>query len=199
VDILNPDSLPTELQDALISRNLDEGETLFFQGDAVWGMFAIASGQLSLVRHTGLGQAIKHYGIKAGESFAQAAVFNGTYDCSAIADLPSRIVVAPHQPLLKALQQSPDLCTAFMAQLAQQLHATRTLLDLRSIQSAKERVLYYLHLSADCQSQVVVVERPLKEVAADLNLSPETFSRALTQLQQEKRITRIRREITLND
>lgn len=163
-----------------------------------WAFFAVESGQISLVRYTETGQAIKHYGIKTRESFAQAALFNGAYDCAAIADVPSQVVVVPRQPLLDALQQYPDLAASYMAQLAQQLHETRTLLDLRSIHSARDRVLYYLHLHAQSSPRTVTFERPLKEIAADLDLSPEAFSRSLSQLQREGVITRIKRKITLN-
>lgn len=198
MDFLKPNSLPTELRDAISYKNLATGQTLFFQGDTTWAIFAVESGQISLVRYTEMGQAIKHYGIKAGESFAQAALFNGSYDCAAIADIPSQIIVVPRQPLLNALQQYPDLAVSYMAQLAQQLHETRTLLDLRSIHSARDRVLYYLHLNVQSTPKTVIFERPLKEIAADLDLSPEAFSRSLSQLQRENVITRIKRRITLN-
>lgn len=199
MDFLKSDHLPTELRTAIAYENLATGQALFFQGDVAWAIFAVESGQISLVRYTETGQAIKHYGIKSGESFAQAALFNGSYDCAAIADVPSRIAVVPRQPLLDALRQYPDLAVSYMAQLAQQLHETRTLLDLRSIHSAHDRVLYYLHLSAQSTPKTVTFDRPLKEIAADLDLSPETFSRTLSQLQREGVITRIKRKITLND
>ncbi len=199
MDFLKSDHLPTELRTAITYENLTAGQTLFFQGDVTWAIFSVESGQISLVRYTETGQAIKHYGIKAGENFAHAALFNGSYDCAAIADVSSRIAVVPRQPLLDALQQYSDLAANYMAQLAQQLHEVRTLLDLRSTHSARERVLYYLHLSAQSDSKTVLFDPPLKEIAAELDLSPEAFSRSLSQLQRQGVLTRIKRRITLND
>lgn len=198
-NFLRPDYLPTELRDSISYQVLVAGQALFLQGDSTWAVFIVKSGQISLVRYTETGQAIKHYGIKVGESFAEAALFNGSYDCTAIADVPSQVFAIPRQPLLNALQQYPELSATFMARLAQQLHETRTLLDLRSIRSARDRVLNYLHLTAESKPKTVNLDRRLKDIADQLDISPEAFSRALSQLQSEGVITRIKRKITLND
>jgi DNA-binding Lrp family transcriptional regulator len=43
----------------------------------------------------------------------------------------------------------------------------------------------------------VVLEQPLKSIAADLGISPEAFSRTLAQLENDGIIAREKRKITL--
>lgn len=97
------------------------------------------------------------------------------------------------------LSRRCSLAASYIAELSQQLHRTRTLLDLQRIHSARDRVLYYPHLNAQLQPRILALDRPLKEIAAELNLSPEAFSRTLSQLQQEGVITRTKRTIILNE
>jgi CRP-like cAMP-binding protein len=71
------------------------------------------------------------------------------------------------------------------------------MIELRSIRSAQERVLHYLHLIAPPEKNTIMLEQPLKNIAFDLGISPEVLSRALTQLASDGAIARERRKITL--
>lgn len=196
MNVLNSDPLLTLLQGAIAHRNLASGQLLFHQGDQAEAIFVVESGQIKLAHFTEAGQVIKHYGVVAGESFAEAALFNSVYDCAAIAEMTSRVLVLPKQNLLVVLEQQPKLAMAVMAQLAKRAHETKVLLTLRSIRSPRDRVLHYLQLIA--QSNTVYLQRPLKDIAEELGFSPEVFSRALSKLQREGVITRSKRQITLH-
>jgi CRP-like cAMP-binding protein len=69
-------------------------------------------------------------------------------------------------------------------------------LQLRGIRSAQERVLNYLQIMAQPGTGIVRIDRPLKQVARDLDLTAETLSRVLTQLVAEGAIRR--KEVNLN-
>lgn len=198
MDFLTPDSLPLNLQTAIAYRDLAAGQTLFHQGDQALAIYWVESGRIRLTDYTKDGQTINHYILRAHESFAEAALFSDIYECTAIADLPSRVAVLPKQPFLTALRDHSDLSTAFMAQLAQRIHGLKILLDLRSMRSARERVLRYLLLAAPSGQTLVNLDRSLKDIADDLGLTPEALSRALAQLQKEGAITRMKRQITLH-
>lgn len=78
------DELPDPIQTmmAIASENLVAGQCLFHQGDCTRAIFVVVSGQISLMRYTNAGRAIKHYEVRTVESFAEAALFHGVYDCS---------------------------------------------------------------------------------------------------------------------
>jgi CRP/FNR family transcriptional regulator, dissimilatory nitrate respiration regulator len=195
----NLDILPANLRNAMFYQDLAAGEILFAQNDPATAIFAVESGRVSLIHYTEAGKTINHYSVMAGEYFAEVALFNEVYVCTVIAEIPSRIVSFPKQLFLTALGQDPELAIAFIEQLVRRLHYTKILLELRGIRSARERVLHYLRVMAPPNEKTVSLDRPLKQIAGDIGISPEVFSRTLTQLQNERLITRVRRKITLND
>lgn len=82
-------------------------------------------------------------------------------------------------------------------------------LELRDIRAAHVRVLQYLRYLAEpsdarpfaphSNRTVVQFDRPLKEIAIDLGLTPATLSRALTRLEQEGVISRQHTLVTLHN
>jgi CRP/FNR family transcriptional regulator len=192
------DQLPSELQALVAVKDLAAGQILFAQREVVEAVFMLESGQIQLVNYTEDGQKIHHYTVRADESFAEVALFHGHYLCTAIANVPSRVLVLPKPHFLNALKSNLELAETFMAQLAHRLHETKILLELRSIRSAQNRVLHYLQLNVQADGVTVDLNRPLKEIAEDLGLSPEALSRALKQLETQKAIHRNNRKITLS-
>jgi len=189
--------LPAELQASVLVRNLAPGEILFRQREPVEAAFFLESGLIHLVHYTEDGDLIHHYSVHAGESFAEVALFKDRYLCTAIANAPSRVLLLPKPLYVSALGTYPALATAFMEQLAERLHETKLLLQLRSIRSAQKRVLHYLQLNVQVDGITVLIERPLKEIADNLGLTPEALSRALNQLHKQRIINRRKRKITL--
>lgn len=195
----NLDILPANLKSAVTYQDLAAGEILFYQDDPATAIFAVESGRVSLIHYTEAGKTVNHYSAIAGEYFAEVALFNEVYVCTVMAEMPSRIVSFPKQLFITALGQDPDLSRAFIEQLARRLHYTKLLLELRGIRSARERVLHYLRVITPLNEKTVSLNRHLKQIAGDIGISPEVFSRTLTQLQNERLITRTKRKITLND
>jgi len=193
----NFDILPASLKSATIYQDLAAGEILGYQNDPATAIFAVESGRVKLVHYTEAGKIVNHYSVLAGEYFSEVALFNEVYVCTMIAEVPSRIASFPKQLFLTTLRQDSELATAFIEQLASRLHYTKILLELRGIRSARERVLHYLRVMAPPNEKTVGLDRPLKQIAGDIGISSEVFSRTLTQLQNERLIIRDRRKITL--
>jgi CRP/FNR family transcriptional regulator, dissimilatory nitrate respiration regulator len=196
MNFLQLNQLPAVLKSTVYSRDLSNGEILFTQGDQAEAIFVLESGSILLLNYTEDGQQVNHYTVREKELFAELVLFKEVYLCTAIANRPSRVLVLPKQPFLEALKQSPELAEAFMAQLAERLHECKLLLELRSIRSAEKRVLHYLRLLAQSNETTVMLDRPFKDIAGDLGLTPEALSRALAHLQKVGEITRNQRRIT---
>jgi CRP/FNR family transcriptional regulator, dissimilatory nitrate respiration regulator len=199
MNFLKIDELPDHIQTAMAIayENLTAGQSLFHQGDRTRAIFVVISGQIRLMHYTDAGRSIKHYEVRTGESFAEAALFNEVYDCSAIADVPSRIATFPKQAFLSTLRQHPELSEGLIAQLAQRFHQAKVLLTLRSIRSARDRVLHYLEIEAYPNGKTINLNQSLKDIAEEIGLSQESLSRVLSQLQKEGVISRKKRQIVL--
>lgn len=191
------DQLPATLQAFVTYRQFSKGQVLFQRNEASRAIYVVKSGQVRLLHYTKSGQSISYYTVQAGEICAEVALFLDTYTCNAIAEAPTQVLAFPKQTFLNTLQQNPDFAMAFMMQLSYRLHTIKTMVELRSIRSAQERVLHYLRLVLPPEKNTIVLEQPLKDIAADLGISPEVLSRTLAQLAMSGAIAREKRRITL--
>ena len=161
------------------SRSLAAGDFLFRQDDAADRVFLIRQGRLQMLRHLASGTAVVTHTGKAGELFAEAALFSDTYRCDAQAADSVVVASCTKQQLRAALAASPVLALEWMETVTRQLHAARVLLELRSIRSAKTRVLHHLRLRADAAGHVELGGR-LLDTAAELGLTHEAYYRGLS-------------------
>ncbi len=197
MDLSIPDSLPTKLRMAATYRNSVTGQVLFHRRDEAQSVFAVQTGRLRLVRYTSEGKLVILQIVRNGESFAESALFSDLYGCDAVAETPSRVIVYPKQVLLTVLREQPDLAESFMSRLAGKNQFLKDRLELQSIRSARERVLQYLLHTLQTGETTVNFDRPIKDIAAELGLTPEALYRTLAQMEKEGIITRTQRQITL--
>jgi CRP/FNR family transcriptional regulator, dissimilatory nitrate respiration regulator len=199
MDLLTVESLPEGLRNGIAYRNFAAKETLFQQGDAASAFFVVETGRVKLVRYTSGDKMVTFQVAGAGESLGEIGLFSDTYPCAAIAEAASRVIVYPKELLLSALQDNSDLAQDFIAILVTKIEALKLRLELRDIRKAHERVLQYLRYQVEGEENAIAFDRPLKDIAADLGLTPETLSRALTKLEEEGVIMRSRLVITLQN
>lgn len=178
-------------------RNLEPGEALFRQGEPATAIFVVEAGRVLLVRHTTEGVRVTVHAARAGETFAEAALFSERYHCDAVADLASRVAVLPKGAVRRALRAAPETALGFMRQMAGQIQMLRARLELRNVRSARERILQYLALAPRDVGGVIRLDRPLKQVAAEIGLTHEALYRTLAALEAEGRIAREGRTIRL--
>lgn len=186
-------ALPADLFRGLSGeeRRVVAGGFVFQQGDPASHIYQVLRGRIRLVRYTGDGQCCTLFFAEAGQLFAEAALFAEQYHCAALADTESVVIGFAKKLLLAALLEHPDSALGYIALLSRQVRELRTLLELRTIHSARERVLQYLLLHAEPGAgNVVPIPFSLKDVAQTLGLAHETLYRTLATLEKEGRIAR---------
>ena len=182
--------LPAAIHERTRVRELSVGEVLFRQGDKAFAIFAIERGRLQLIRHTIDSRRVVLHTARAGELFAEAALFATAYHCDAVAAVASQVRVYPKRELLAAFRNDPGLAQRFMALLAHQIHVLRARLEERNIHSARERVLHHLALAAGPGERNVPLEGTLIELAAEIGLSHEALYRTLSALEKDGTVRR---------
>jgi CRP-like cAMP-binding protein len=182
------------------TRTLGRGEALFRQGDPAVAIFAIENGRLRLERHTPDGRLVPLHIARAGETFAEAALFAESYHCDAVAlDAPTHVRAYPKKAVLHALGTEQSGMVGLLATMARQLQGVRQRLELRNVRSARERVLLALSLRMTGSTNTVDLPAPLQDFAADIGLTREALYRTLAALEREGRIKREGRRITLTN
>ena len=178
-------------------RHLASGEALFRQGEPAHHIFRIETGRVQMLRYTAAGTCVAIHTGRPGELFAEGALFAEVYGCDALAKGGAAVVrAAPKAVMLEQMREDPSLLLSLSARLARQLHDARTLLELRGIRSARERVYTHLRLLAD-ETGAVRLGAPFVEIAGDLGLSHEAYYRALAALARDGAIERQGRAVRL--
>ncbi len=191
------DWLPADLLRASSVRDLAPQNTLYHQGDRAQAVYVVLHGRLQLFSCTAEGKKVALYVVRCGECVSEAALFAELYCSDVVAEVRSRVRAFPKEALQKTLCAHPKLAKEFMALQAQQFNRIRLTLELRALRSARERILQYLRMLSPPGSRAVRLDRPLKSMAEDLNLSHETFYRTLAQLIEEGSILRTKSSLSL--
>ncbi|MGE5506817.1 MAG: Crp/Fnr family transcriptional regulator [Actinomycetota bacterium] len=163
-------------------RRLEAGATLFCQGDATFGLFAVVEGSVRLLRHGFDGGAITLHVARAGETFAEASLFSDVYHCDAVADGPALVAVIDKQAARALLATDTDFAMAFAARLARLVQGLRSQVELRDIRSAGDRIMAALSLRAGPDGSVRLAGS-LKSFASEIGLTHEALYRALRRLE----------------
>lgn len=166
-----------------LRKSFETGQTIFRQGNPCPGVFIVDRGLVRIVRN-GIG-AQEHVLHLCGpdQSFAEVAVF-GKFDlpATAIAVQATECVMIPAAPFQAELARNHALCLQLLAGMAQWTHHFVGMLDDLVLRDAVQRVARLLCDSQTDAAGNTVLTGAKKDLANHLNLSSETFSRALRQL-----------------
>ena len=185
-------------------KSLRRGEILFHSGDVLAGFYVVLSGQIKLTVISPKGSEKVMDLIGAGRSFAEALVFlNKPTPVTAQAVEASKIILVPSEQVKALVESSSSFVYSMLAGLSRRLHHLISDMESYCLQSSTQRVVGYLLAEADKQNhdQVLnlVIELPANKnlIASMLNLTPESFSRALHTLTDAKVISVHRRRIEI--
>ena len=169
--------------------NLKKGECLFHQGANTERLFFLEKGRIKLVRDTIEGQPLVIHIAYAQETFAEASLFSDKYHCNAICDSLSIVLSFSKDEVLVYLKSHPKYTIELLKINTAQVRDLRLLNEIKSINSAYDRVWTFL-LSEVNQASTLHFSYSLKDMAQKLGLAHETFYRTLKILEQEGRIIR---------
>ena len=184
------DAIFSQLKVRPSERELKPGEALFRAGQRTVGTYQVISGTVRLVRTDRKGRETILYTAVQGDLIAEASLFSSSYHCDAIASMASRVRLFPRQAVLSIFKTDPAAASAFMARLARQLMQLRTKLQLRNINSARDRIRQYLAVNAGPDGVTVRLKGTLKELATDIGLTHEALYRVLAEMAAEGEIRR---------
>lgn len=178
-----PDPLNRLDASACRKRSVCAGDTLFKQGDITRGLFFLLDGAIHLRRVTKAGHDVVVHRAKAGETFAEASLFQPSYHCDAVAVEPSNVIECSKKAIISQYHQFPEFAFALSKRFAAQVQHTRSRLELLSIRSADERVLQALVDG--------LLSGSVKSFASEIALSPEAVYRSLASLSKAGRIRKL--------
>ncbi len=176
-------------------------EVLFRQGEPAQAIYAVLDGLVKLEVGRRDGQDVLVETFHAGASFAEALAFSGApYPVTAVAIMPSRVLVAPSHSVQQCVLDDPEAFGAILSATYAHLHRfVRQIEELKG-NSALERLARYILAMSEQAEQLQSFELPYEKqvLASVLGIKPESLSRAFRRLAEHGVLTE-GRSITLQD
>lgn len=180
-----------------------QGELLCDKGRGVDFIAVVVSGQLkiSLQLPEGVEKVLAFAG--RGASFGEAAAIMGaTNPVKVVAMCDSHVLAIERGVLLEEIARNPRLAFQMMRTISQSLLDLVRDIETCHIRSSVDRVVCYLmHRVVSDKGEDMEFEFPAqkKEIAANLSMTPETFSRALHTLARQGAIRLQGRRVRILD
>jgi len=187
---------------ATTRRTLKRGETLFRKGDAASGMYVVVYGEVKLIATTpARGRRLAGI-VGPGQSFGEPVMFlerPAVVDAQAASD--ALLMHLPKQAVFDEIERHPKFARRIIAGLSQRIERLVRELDRQALGSGSERFIDYLlrHDKGQAGAFVVTLPASKAEIASQLNLTPEHFSRILHELAQAGLLQVRGRKITVAD
>lgn len=188
------------LAEASSLHRVGAGTMLFRQGDPCPGIVVIAEGAARVFKLAASGKEHVLRLVEPPQSFLEVAVIGG-FDCPACAETaePTTYVVVPNDVFRGMLERDHDFCLQLLGGLAFRVRSLIGLLEDIVLRDATARIASHLLANSDRRSGAVTLHGSHKDLASHLNLTPETFSRALRRLSQAGVIAQERGALTILD
>lgn len=194
---------------ALVTANakniyLSEGQNLFAQQQLAEHFYFLVSGHIKLYRLSVEGTEKVIELIRAGQTFAEAVMFMKAkkYPVNAQAISECHLIRIEMKSFTELLDNSPETSIKILAHMSQRLHGLIQEVEQLTALNAKMRVIQFLlrDVPIDTASPYQLEAAIPKTVfASRVSIRPETLSRVLQQLNEEKLICMDKKHIVLLD
>jgi len=168
-------------------------EVLFHRGDPADSFYYVLTGQIELgfVAPNGEKKILEVF--SAGRTFAEAVTFmrRQMYPATAQAITDAQLIRIPNQVYVDLLYRDPDACMRLLADVSQHLHARVIEIERSTVQNAKTRLIaFILDKIGEVEQDTATIELDLPKhvIASRLSIKPETLSRLLRVMVNEKLI-----------
>ena len=185
-------------------RTLRSGEILFHEGEPCREFFAIHSGAVKLFRVAPDGRERVVHNLRAGHTFAEAALLNmGRYPASAVAtESPTELVEIAGESFLRLLREDARLAPAVIGSLCMRLVSlVERVEELTLVDAGSRLARHLLRQPSRGPANRVEIELSMakKDLAAHLSMTPETLSRLLRRWEDRRWIESGRTSVTIVD
>lgn len=170
-----------------LTRDLQKKEILFLEGDEGYAFFYCVRGSIQLHKSLPDGKEIVIKIIKPGELFGEVILFEQNhYPVSALALQPSRVLILP-KIQFHCLLEREEFRNDFILMLMKKQRYLANRIKYLSGQDVEDRLINFLrdHFG---ERENIRIGMSKKDVAAAIGATPETLSRLLLKLKQERRL-----------
>ena len=166
------------LATACVREAYGKGEMVFYEGQAVTGVYLVSEGCVQLVRMAPTGKEVVIKTCEAGEIFAEAALFKGgTYPVTANVVRDSVVFWIPKADFLGLLRLDSFRTDFEVGLMLRVRYLTERIAFLTAYEPA-ERLFHFLreHYGERDSYRITITK---KDIAAEIGVTPEALSRLI--------------------
>jgi len=192
----------TALGAIAVRKYYSRGQNFFAEGDDGIGFYIVLSGKVKIFKLSPEGKEQIFHILETPEPFAEAAVFAGAhYPASAQALSETMVLFFPRQKFVDLISREPSLALSMLALLSQRLRKLTMLVENLSLKEVPGRLAAYLLILNERNASTPVIELDISknQMAGLLGTIPETLSRILKRMNDEKLIKVDTRTISILD
>ena len=170
------------LEEIVSIRRVTKAEVLFWQGDPATGFFVLLAGSVRIYKASPDGKEYTLHHIRAGQMFAEAAVFGSTvFPANAVATEDSTVAFFPRDEFIRLIQASPQISLKMIAGLAGFVREFNQQIEDLSLKEVPARLAGFLVRSLEkIEGSTVTLSISKAELARSLGTTSETLSRNLS-------------------
>lgn len=175
------------------------GSYIYHPDDDLAGLFLVDSGQVDILSVNDNGQEILLYSLHSHQMNVEASLFTDEkHHHFARAKTDAKICMIRRKNFQDLLHQHPELAIKILNAYGKRITELENLQISLSLQSADERLMLYLNKMSNINMQKTFrLNGTKKELAASLNIAPETLSRLFNKLSHDGKIKLNKRDITV--
>jgi CRP/FNR family transcriptional regulator len=178
-----PARVVAAVRSRVVARSYDKGSLIYAEGDEPQGLYLVASGSVRIFKSSAAGREQDLHHLGAGESFGDAAAFDGE---PAIANAEpmerSVVLLVPRQALRDLMMEYPEIGLSVTRVLATRVRGLSALAGELALRHVVSRVSAVIARGPAVGSVVTLPAH--HELAAMVGTVREVATRALTHLQK---------------
>ncbi len=182
-----------------------KNQILFFEGGAAQHIFALRSGLVKVVKSLENGKERITRVLFPGELMGFESLTEATYPLTAVALRDSEICAVSRDEFLAFLHDNADIALGMVRFLVGEILRIRKLVTDLSFKDARMKVATFLLTLTSAgpgdfsEASAVTLPFSRQEISEILELSPETVSRAISTLRQQRLISMRGRRLVIQD
>ncbi len=175
------------LADISLRKNLTKKQILFFAGDKGRALYVLIAGSVQIYKTSPDGRDVVIKVIKPGEIFAEVILFEtDRYPVSAVALTTSTVFMIPKYQFA-CLLEDPVFRNDFIGTLMRKMRYLADQIQYLTLHDVEDRLFLFLAEQFG-KKETMTAQLSKKDFASAIGTTPETLSRLLLRLRQEKRL-----------
>lgn len=169
------------------SQHLDykKGEIIFRESDPADKIIIVRHGRIKLNHYSMDGKEYVTDILVESDIYGEQNIFGGgKYDVNAVALEPTGVCIISQADIQKMIMNRPEVGVKLLNVVGVKLSSAHELIELLSINDAKSRLAGFL-LYRNTRIKKELIELSRDDIAAYINLTRETISRKLNELEDE--------------